>query len=52
MKRILQWLLITVGLGGGLVAVAATAAHAGENLNHSEPVIDDRNRRNSSHPRS
>ena len=44
MKRTIQRLLITLGVSGGLIAVAATAAHAGIGItNHSEPVAVDRN---------
>jgi len=42
MKRILQRLVVIVGVSGGLIAAVETAANAGISLNHSEPVARDR----------
>jgi len=39
MKRILQRLVVIVGVSGGLIAAVETAANA---INHSEPVARDR----------
>ena len=45
MKRILQRLVVIVGVSGGLIAAVETAANAltntGFSLNHSEPVARD-----------
>ena len=41
MKLLIQRLLVTVGLSSGIIAVSATAAHAGMPINHSEPVVRD-----------
>ena len=38
MKRILQRLVVIVGLSGGLLAAVQTAADAKLSANHSEPV--------------
>ena len=41
MKLLIQRLLVTVGLSSGIIAISATAAHAGMPINHSEPVARD-----------
>ena len=41
MKRILQRLVVIVGVSGGLIAAVETAANAGIAINHSEPVARD-----------
>jgi hypothetical protein len=42
MKRILQRVLVVVGVSGGLLAVVETAANAGLMMpNHCEPVVRD-----------
>ena len=41
MKRILQRLVVIVGLSGGLIAAVQTAADARVGLNHTEPVARD-----------
>ena len=38
MKLLIQRLLVTVGLSSGIIAVTATAAHAGMYLNRCEPL--------------
>ena len=38
MKLLIQRLLVTVGFSSGIIAVTATAAHAGMYLNHCEPL--------------
>ena len=42
MKRAIRRLLVTVGFSSGLIAVTASAAQARLPLNHSEPVVRDR----------
>ena len=41
MKRIIQRLLVAVGLSGGFLAASATAADALIASNHCEPVAHD-----------
>ena len=41
MKRILQRLVVIVGVSGGLLAAVETAANARIGLNHTEPVARD-----------
>ena len=41
MRRIFQRLVVIVGVSGGLLAAAETAANAGMSINHCEPVVRD-----------
>jgi len=41
MKRILQRVLVVVGVSSGLLAVVETAANALSGVNHCEPVVRD-----------
>ena len=50
MKRILERLVVIVGVSGGLLAAVETAANAGISLNHSEPVARDLRWRSSADP--
>jgi hypothetical protein len=40
MKRVIRRAVVALAAAAGLVAVTASAAAAGTNLNHAEPLLD------------